>query len=93
MRHPQFHPTLNHPGGRSVVSALVSVANALRLLGTEPLFTGIRPEVARTMVELGVDLQKMTTLSTLRAGIARVLSGRAEGTRPARGDRPHQGCR
>ncbi|WP_437740404.1 AAA family ATPase [Sorangium sp. So ce1504] len=73
----------------NVVAALVSVANALRLLGTEPLFTGIRPEVARTMVELGVDLQAMTTLSTLRAGIARALSGsaiprRGEGLRPAR---------
>ncbi|WP_437590740.1 protein kinase domain-containing protein [Sorangium sp. So ce1000] len=73
----------------AVVSALVSVANALRLLGTEPLFTGIRPDVARTMVELGVDLQAMTTLSTLRAGIARALSGSAmprggEGRRPAR---------
>ncbi|WP_437863086.1 protein kinase domain-containing protein [Sorangium sp. So ce363] len=71
----------------AVVSALVSVANALRLLGTEPLFTGIRPEVARTMVELGVDLQAMTTLSTLRAGIARALSGsaiprRGEGSGP-----------
>ncbi|XYH93162.1 protein kinase domain-containing protein [Sorangium sp. So ce1128] len=71
-----------------VVGALVSVANALRLLGTEPLFTGIRPDVARTMVELGVDLQAMTTLSTLRAGIARALSGsaiprRGEGRRPA----------
>ncbi|WP_437973682.1 AAA family ATPase [Sorangium sp. So ce295] len=73
----------------NVVAALVSVANALRLLGTEPLFTGIRPDVARTMVELGVDLQAMTTLSTLRAGIARALSGsatprRGEGLRPAR---------
>ncbi|XYH93163.1 protein kinase domain-containing protein [Sorangium sp. So ce1128] len=72
----------------NVVGALVSVANALRLLGTEPLFTGIRPDVARTMVELGVDLQAMTTLSTLRAGIARALSGsaiprRGEGRRPA----------
>ncbi|AGP33693.1 AAA family ATPase [Sorangium cellulosum] len=72
-----------------VVGALVSVANALRLLGTEPLFTGIRPDVARTMVELGVDLQAMTTLSTLRAGIARALSGSAiqrgrEGRWPAR---------
>jgi predicted ATPase/GAF domain-containing protein/tRNA A-37 threonylcarbamoyl transferase component Bud32 len=58
-----------------VVNALVGVASALRLLGTEPLFTGIRPEVAQTMVELGVDLGQMTTLSTLRAGIARALSG------------------
>lgn len=79
-----------------VVSALVSVANALRLLGTKPLFTGIRPEVARTMVELGVDLESMRTLSTLRAGIASALSGSAiprntprsaEAIRPARGKR------
>ncbi|WP_437821276.1 protein kinase domain-containing protein [Sorangium sp. So ce1078] len=82
----------------AVVSSLVSVANALRLLGTEPLFTGIRPGVARTMVELGVDLERMTTLSTLRAGIARALSGaatprKAAGIPPARGSgdrsRPH----
>ena len=58
----------------NAVSALVSVADALRLLGTEPLFTGIRAEVARTMVEIGVDLRKIPTLSTLRMGIARALS-------------------
>jgi len=59
------------------VSALVSVADALRLLGTEPMFTGISAEVARTMVDLGVDLRNIPTLSTLRAGIARALSGSA----------------
>jgi anti-anti-sigma regulatory factor len=69
-----------------VVSALVAVANALRLLGTEPLFTGIRPEVAQTMVELGVDLENMTTLSTLQAGIASALL-RSTAPRAARGNR------
>jgi GAF domain-containing protein len=59
----------------AVVSALVGVASALRLLGTESVFTGICPEVARTMAELNVDLGSMRTLSTLQAGIARALSG------------------
>lgn len=71
-----------------VVSALVSVANALRLLGTEPLFTGVRAEIARTMVALGVDLQGVTTLSTLRAGIAHALAGPSSPKAgPARGGR------
>lgn len=62
-----------------VVSALLSVASALRLLGTEPLLTGVQADVARTIVGLGVDLQGLTTLSTLRAGIAYALAPRGRG--------------
>lgn len=58
------------------LSALLLVANALRLLGTQPLLTGVRPEVAQTIIGLGVSLDGLETLSTLQAGIARALGSR-----------------
>jgi anti-anti-sigma regulatory factor/PAS domain-containing protein len=54
-------------------SALTSAAQALRLLGVEPVLTGIRPEVAQTLVGLGVNLLSITTRSTLQSGISYAL--------------------
>jgi rsbT co-antagonist protein RsbR len=53
--------------------ALLRAARAVSLLGAEVVLTGIRPEVARTLVELGMDLGSMMTRSTLKAGIAYAL--------------------
>lgn len=53
-----------------VASTLINAAQAVRLLGTQTVITGIRPEVAVTLVHLGVDLSAITTLGTLQAGIA-----------------------
>lgn len=50
-------------------SALTNAAQALRLLGVEPILTGIRPEVAQTLIGLGVRLDGITTRSTLQNGI------------------------
>jgi PAS domain S-box-containing protein len=50
-------------------SALTNAAQALRLLGVEPILTGIRPEVAQTLIGLGVRLDGITTRSTLQSGI------------------------
>lgn len=41
------------------------------------LITGIRPEIAQTLVGLGLDLSGITTRATLQSGIAFALSGRA----------------
>lgn len=54
-------------------SALTNAAQALRLLGVEPVLTGIKPEVAQTLVGLGVGLAGITTRSTLQAGIQYAL--------------------
>lgn len=51
--------------------ALVEAAQALRLRGVTPLFTGIGGEVAWTLIDLGVDLHGLTTCATLQEGIAR----------------------
>jgi rsbT co-antagonist protein RsbR len=53
-----------------VANAILRAAKAVRLLGANVVLTGIRPEVAQTMVAIGVDLQGVVTRSTLQAGIA-----------------------
>ena len=53
-----------------IANALVSAAQAVKLLGTQVVLTGIRPEVAQTMVGLGVDLKGLVTQGTLQSGIA-----------------------
>ncbi|XXX73243.1 PAS domain-containing protein [Sorangium sp. So ce134] len=56
-----------------VADALTRTARAAQLLGTRVVLTGVRPEVAQTLVTLGVDLSGITTLSTLQSGIAHAL--------------------
>ena len=59
-----------------VANALVRAAQAARLLGASVVLTGIRPEVAQTLVGLGVDLSGITTRSSLQSGIATAINGR-----------------
>jgi predicted ATPase/GAF domain-containing protein len=54
----------------AVAHTLMRTASALGLLGTQAVITGIRPEVARTLVALGVDLGGIVTRGTLQSGIA-----------------------
>jgi rsbT co-antagonist protein RsbR len=56
-----------------VANALLQAARAVRLLGAQVVLTGIRPEVAQTLVGLGVELQGLVTRSTLQSGIAYAL--------------------
>lgn len=53
-----------------VANALIRAARAVTLLGAQTVLTGIRPEVAQTLVGLGADLSSIVTLGTLQAGIA-----------------------
>lgn len=52
-----------------VASALVRAATAARMLGARVVLTGIRPEVATTLVSLGAELRGVITCSTLEQGI------------------------
>jgi PAS domain S-box-containing protein len=58
-----------------VANALLRAAQAVKLLGAQVIITGIRPEVAQTLVGLGLDLSGIKTLSTLQSGIAYAFSG------------------
>lgn len=52
-----------------VAEALLRAAQAARLLGAEVILTGIRPDVAQTLVGLGTDLDRIVTVGTLQGGI------------------------
>jgi rsbT co-antagonist protein RsbR len=56
-----------------VAQGLILVVQAARLLGTTVVLVGVRPEVAQTVVGLGLPLNTITTQSTLQSGIAHVL--------------------
>jgi PAS domain S-box-containing protein len=58
-----------------VANGLILAAQAVRLLGARVILTGIRPEVAQTLVGLGVDLSDIITHSTLQSGIAYATNG------------------
>ena len=56
-----------------VADALLRAARAVKLLGAELILTGIRPEIAQTIVRLGADLQHLRTLASLQAALRYVL--------------------
>jgi anti-anti-sigma regulatory factor len=58
-----------------VASALLRASQAVSLLGSQVILTGIRPEVAQTLVGLGVELRGIITRGTLQDGIAYALRG------------------
>lgn len=58
-----------------IANVLIRAAQAVKLLGANVVLTGIRPEVAQTLVGLGVDLGQIVTRSSLQSGIA-YASGR-----------------
>lgn len=56
-----------------VANALIQAAQAIGLLGARAVITGIRPEIAQTLVGLGVNLSQVVTRSSLQSGIAFAL--------------------
>ena len=54
----------------SVAGTLVKTARALQLVGATAIITGVRAEVAQTLVSLGIDLERIVCLSRLQGGIA-----------------------
>jgi PAS domain S-box-containing protein len=49
---------------------LLSLISAVRLLGAEGIITGIRPNVAHTVVSLGLDLSSIIAKANLREGLS-----------------------
>jgi rsbT co-antagonist protein RsbR len=62
-----------------VANALIRAAQAVRLLGARVMLTGIQPQIAQTLVQLGADMGDIMTRSTLQAGVASALNERATG--------------
>lgn len=56
-----------------VANALLRAAKAVHLLGAQVMLTGIKPQIAQTLVHLGIDLTDILTHASLQAGIAMAL--------------------
>ena len=52
-----------------VANHLVQAVDASRLMGAGVIITGLSPEIAQTLVTIGVDLNKMRTVGDLQGGI------------------------
>lgn len=57
----------------AVAQQLIQTAHALRLLGVQPILVGINPEIAQTIVNLGVQLTGFVVHADLRSAMAYVL--------------------
>lgn len=56
-----------------VAHHIIQASEAVRLVGATCILVGIRPEIAQTIVNLGIDLGKFPTKSTLRKGMESAL--------------------
>jgi len=67
-----------------VAQHLLKAVAAARLMGAECIISGIRPQIAQTIVHLGVDLGDVVTKSTLADALKVALSKCSLAIRPAR---------
>lgn len=56
-----------------VAQHLIKTVTAIRLMGADCIISGIRPQIAQTIVHLGVDLQGVTTKANLADALALAL--------------------
>ncbi|CEG23972.1 RsbT co-antagonist protein RsbRA [Planococcus massiliensis] len=57
-----------------VAHHIIQAADAVRLVGAKCMLVGIRPEIAQTIVTLGINLNEFTTTSTLQRGVEQALA-------------------
>lgn len=56
-----------------VAQHLLKTVSAIRLMGADCIISGIRPQIAQTIVHLGIDLQGVTTKATLADALSIAL--------------------
>jgi rsbT co-antagonist protein RsbR len=56
-----------------VAQHLLKTVTAIRLMGADCIISGVRPQIAQTIVHLGVDLQGITTKATLADALSIAL--------------------
>ena len=70
----------------AVANQLLKISKATQLMGCETVISGLSPAIARTMVELGVEVGEVRTTATLQQAFAIALrkkNGQAAGVAPA----------
>jgi rsbT co-antagonist protein RsbR len=73
-----------------VAQHLLKTVAAARLMGADCIISGVRPQIAQTIIHLGIDLTNVTTKATLADAFAVALDrlGLTIGPQPARFARP-----
>ena len=56
-----------------VAHHIIQAAEAVRLIGAKCMLVGIRPEIAQTIVNLGINLDEIITKNTLKKGVEAAL--------------------
>ncbi|MEO2075137.1 MAG: STAS domain-containing protein [Bacillus sp. (in: firmicutes)] len=56
-----------------VAHHIIQASEAVRLVGAKCLIVGIRPEIAQTIVNLGINLDQVVTKNSLQKGVAAAL--------------------
>ena len=51
----------------------MKITPAIRLMGADCIISGIRPQIAQTIVHLGIDLQGVSTKATLADALSLAL--------------------
>lgn len=59
-----------------VATHIIKATSAVKLLGSQVIMTGVKPEVAMMMVKLGIDLKDIVTRATLQEGVQYALDSR-----------------
>ncbi|HET6871478.1 MAG TPA: STAS domain-containing protein, partial [Sporolactobacillaceae bacterium] len=60
-----------------VAHEIIKIVNSLRLLGVKSILTGIRPEISRTIVNLGINFETQSR-GTLKQAIHEFLTNQKE---------------
>ncbi len=60
----------------TVATHIIKATTAVKLLGSQVIMTGVKPEVAMMMVKLGIDLKDIVTRATLQEGVQYALDSR-----------------
>jgi rsbT co-antagonist protein RsbR len=56
-----------------VAQHLLKTVAAIRLMGADCIISGVRPQIAQTIVHLGIDLQGIVTKASLADALAMAL--------------------
>ena len=62
-----------------VAQHLLKTVTAIRLMGADCIISGIRPQIAQTIVHLGIDLQGITTRASLADALALAIRWTEQG--------------
>jgi GAF domain-containing protein/anti-anti-sigma regulatory factor len=62
----------------------IKMAKAVRMLGADPIVTGMSPSIAQTLTHIGVELGELQTLRSMSDALRSLVSASEEDVRPSR---------